>query len=93
MKTLLWIVVAVIIVGIGWYLVSQQGLPTPAPATQTAPTSETTAPQGGPSLTQGSSNAELTTDLSTIDSQVSGAQSDSAAVNQGLNDQPVAQTE
>ena len=50
------------------------------------------APQNGISVS-GSSDAALSADLMTIDSQVQAAQSDSAAADSSFNDKPVQQTE
>ena len=102
-KTILWIIVAIVVIGAIWWWVSMSQTataPTTGQANQPAaniPTtninstaSSTTTP--GVSATD-SSNAALQTDLSNIDTQMNGFSSDNTNVNNGLNDQPVQQSQ
>lgn len=92
-------VVAVIVVllalGAGvYYWMSSKQQPAPAPQQQTAAapsTGQASAPSNA-GLTPGTSDAELRSDVSTVDRQMAGFSSDSASVNSGLNDQPVQQS-
>ena len=94
LKITLWVIVAIVVIGgIWWYVSWQQTAQAPAP------TSSNTQQQGavggnvpGPAgLSAGNSNTALTQDLSSLDAQLNGLASDSASVDQGLNDQPIQQ--
>ena len=84
------LVIALVIGGFWWV---KRGSPktAPAPAAQTT----TTAPANntGSILTKESSNASLDQDLTIIDSQMKSLDTDSANVDQSLNDKPIPQTE
>jgi hypothetical protein len=90
-------VVAVIIIvgGIWWWNMSA---PQPQPAVvENTPSGGTVAngnnpTQGGAILASGNSDTALDQNLAQVDAQLSALSSDSASVDQGLNDQPVAQT-
>lgn len=96
----LWIVViALLVVGISWWMVGQSGItnapvagvsasPTPTPSV--SPSATTTPAQTTLSAT-GSSNADLNADLSQIDGQMNAMNSDNASITQGMNDEPVEQ--
>ena len=94
----IWIVVAVAVVlvlgGVWWYGQSGSGYNAPvSDQSQSGGDNQAAAPSGNPSASlQGSSDASIDGDLSTYDSQMKGLTSDSASVDQSLNDQPVAQS-
>jgi hypothetical protein len=100
-KIVTWVIVAVVVIGGGvlWWMHTNQTSMAPT-ATTTAPTptqaqttpQTQTPPSNGISMTD-NSDAALQTDLSNIDSQMNGFSSDNASINQGLNDQPVAQSQ
>ncbi len=89
-KVIFWIIAIIVVVGlIWWYSQWQAGSPaapeqSPYSATSTSGTSSSVLPQGN-------SNTALDQSLQTIDSQLSGLSSDSASIDQGLNDQPIVQ--
>lgn len=103
-KTTQWTIVAIVAVvilgGVWWY--SSQGGPATSPATVqvtspanqgAAPTSQV-KPSTGPSNTVSASNnsdVTLNQDLSTVDSQMNGLNSDEVNVGQSLSDQPIPQ--
>ncbi len=69
--------------------------PTPQPLPVTTPQAGGTeqSAANAPSVTSGTTNADLENDLNTFDSQMKSLNSDSANIDQGLNDQPVPQAE
>ena len=93
-KIVLWVVVLIIvIVVIAWFVISQGTSAPTAPTAQNAPATNG-APSASGSLSTSpadTSNAALNQDLTSINSELNGLASDSANVNQGLNDQPVTQ--
>jgi hypothetical protein len=102
-KTVLWVVAAVVVIGgIWWWIASGQTAvsPTSYPTGQAQSQSSTTptataqpaAPSNAISATD-NSNAGLQANLSNIDTQMNGFSSDNASVNQGMNDQPVQQSQ
>lgn len=101
-KTILWIIVAVVVIigAVWWWWMSMSQTAT-APTTSQANQPSIDAgnnPPMAPTSTNGisatdDSNAGLQTDLSNIDSQMNGFSSDNASVTQGLNDQPVQQSQ
>lgn len=96
MKITIAIIVAVLVIGGIWWFVStnmanQQGAAGNA-NTMTGGNAIATTTTSAPALTSGTSNADLNQDLSQIDGQLNGLASDSASVDQGLNDQPVSQS-
>ena len=103
-KIVLWVIVVIVVIGgIVWFVMGQnsaapagQGYSAPTsqnnPASPTSPTSATGNTSGGLSTAPAdNSNAALSQDLASIDAQMTGLTSDSASIDQGLNDQPVAQ--
>lgn len=98
-KVIVWIIVVILVVLGLWYWWDQSQSQTPSTAQtsaviQASSTSAAGTLQSGSSaISSGSSNADLNTDLNTIDTQTSGANSDSASVDQSFNDQPVQQTQ
>jgi cytoskeletal protein RodZ len=106
-KTVVWIIVAVVIVGGGiWWWMSMSPTATaptytnptsaanPTQAPTTAPTSTPTTPPPANDVTaSGNSNAALESDLSNTDSQMNGFSSDNTNINNGMNDQPVQQSQ
>ncbi len=104
----MWIIVAVVVVVIAggawwWSGMSQsqnpsQGLgqtntPVPAPVAETNPTSTTNPTTAAAPLPSGNSDQAISQELNMADAQLNGFTSDSANINQGLNDQPVQQSQ
>lgn len=94
MKTALWIAIAVIVIGGGiwWWSMSQTGgnqaaLNSPAQTTQTAGTPS----QTNSGIVSGNSDQNIAQEMGNLNVQMNGLNSDSASVDQGLNDQPVQQ--
>jgi hypothetical protein len=95
----MWVIVAiVVVVAIVWFVMMQngatpsgQGSSVPAQNVQTSPTGQSNIPSGLTTAAKDDSNAALNQDLNSIDSQLNGLSSDSANIDQGLNDQPVSQ--
>ena len=98
--------VIVVAGGVWWFVSGMQGATAPSgtsnpPAAAPAPAAPSPSPAasaggsnngGGTSVsTQSNTNASLTQDLNSFDSQVAGMNSDSASIDQGLNDTPVPQ--
>lgn len=83
--------VVLAVLGAGAYYWYTDMRSAPATMTETATTTPATAAAPDTGLTAGNSDGELSQDAATIDSQISGFSSDNAAVNSGLNDQPVQQ--
>jgi hypothetical protein len=100
-KMVMWLLIVLIVVaGIVWFAMGNKNAIAPsAPGysgTPASPATETTAPstaQALPTPPTDDSNAAITQDLTVINSQVSGLATDSASIDQGLNDQPVTQGE
>ena len=95
-KTIVWIVVVVVVVGGGIWLWSMSQAPAAYPVAQTTGTAPTTgAAPSGNTAPQPPSNSDqaINQSLNSIDVQMNGLASDSASVNQGLNDQPVTQSQ
>jgi flagellar basal body-associated protein FliL len=106
-KIVLWVIIVVIVVVAAvWFFMSPkgsapngQGVPAPtsqnvpvAPVVQNTPTAPTPAPQGAlQTAPTDDSNSALNQDLATINDQLNGLASDTASIDQGLNDQPVTQ--
>jgi hypothetical protein len=89
-------VIIVIIAVIVWFLMAGKNpvsvQPTSsAPAPQNAPAPASTSSEGLSTSPTDTSNAALNQDLTSIDAQLNGLASDSANIDQGLNDQPVSQ--
>ncbi len=90
-KTALWITIVVVVVLIGagvwwWSMAQNQNNASPA---------VTTAQQAGSNGSQpvGNSDADISQEMSNVNAQMNGMSSDSASINQGLNDQPVQQSQ
>ena len=94
---MLWVVVIVVVAGgiWWWYAASNPSTSSPAMTENTPVGTSTTAGNAGSgsstALASGNSDTSLNSNLSQIDGQMSGFNSDSASMNQGLNDQPVQQ--
>ncbi len=85
-KFIVWIVIAaIVVVGIILIINSNQSN---QPAGTSAGISGNVSGQTSPTDT---SDAALNQDLSSLDNQLNGLSSDSASINQSLNDQPVTQ--
>ena len=99
-KITLWVVIIlVVVVGGVWWWVASQGAGTNggvAPSTGTAavvnPSSASSTASASSSLPQGNSNQAINQEMTNINAQMNGLSSDTASVNQSLNDQPVPQT-
>src|ERR1035437_4246475 len=91
---LVFLVVVLIVLGI-WYLVAGKNQPAPSqnPATaQTVVTTTQTQSTPADGISQsGSSDASFSVDLNSIDSQLQTVDTNSASVDQSLNDKAVAQ--
>jgi len=88
-KIILWIVIALLVLGGIYYWYSKGATQTPSTTTadQTTSANSTT---GVVTLPSGSdtSDAALTQDFTAVDSQSSGMAADSAAIDAGMNDKP-----
>ncbi len=96
-KVIVWIIVIVIVVvAIVWFSARKSSAPS-APSGAVAPTSTSAAGGAvtGPGALQTSptdnSNAALNQDLTSVANQMNGLASDTASIDQGLNDQPITQ--
>jgi hypothetical protein len=94
LKAVLWILVAIVVIGGAyyWYESTHPSVAPVAVGSQTSTSTQASVP-AGPTLASGSdtSDAALQQDLSGMDSQMSVMNSDTAAIDQGLNDTPVSQ--
>lgn len=90
-KWVVWIVVIILIVGLGyWFFVNQAQAPqTGTQGQNPGGTSQTS--DALPTASNDTSNTALDQDTAAIDAQLSGLSSDSASVDSSLNDQPVPQ--
>ena len=89
-KIITWLVVAVVVVGGGiWLWMSGQNNGAYSPSYQAPAT--TTSQTSNNNQNTSASNADLNSNLAQIDGQMSAMSSDSASINQGINDQPVQQ--
>jgi cytoskeletal protein RodZ len=95
---LIFLVVVLLLIGI-WYLVAGKSQPAPAQnpvVTQSqteAGQAPTTSAAGSSVSARDNSDASLSADLTSIDAQLKVVDTNSASVDQSLNDKPVAQTE
>ena len=101
---LVFLVVVLVVIGV-WYFVAgnKQSAPTQSAAVaqsqtgaQNATTTSAGQAQNSPATSvanSGNSDTSFSQDLSAIDSQLKIVDGNSAAVDQGLNDKPVTQTE
>lgn len=90
-KIVLWVVIAVIVAAvIVWFVVPRNST---APGVQNVPVAGApgNAPSGLTTAPTDTSDAALNQDLANIDAQLNGLASDSASIDQGLNDQPIPQ--
>lgn len=78
------VVILVVFGGMYWWLMGDGG--------SYSQTSNTYS-NGQPALSSGNSDADLSQDLAAIDGQISAFSSDSASIDQSMNDQPVAQSQ
>ncbi len=95
-KTVVWIIVAIVVIGglIWWFGKPAPSAPTAATGTPQNQAQSPTANSGNPAVSAtDNSNAAIDSNLSNIDTQMKGFASDNASVNQGMNDQPVAQSQ
>jgi hypothetical protein len=100
----MWLlIVLIVVVGIMWFVMRNKNVVPGVPGysgTTAAPVAAGTVPTIAPPTSSAlptpptdDSNAALNQDLVSIDSQLNGLASDSASIDQGLNDQPVTQGE
>lgn len=98
-QIVLWIVVAVIVIGgIWWWVASRNHASTVAPAMNSVPTASTTSMAGASttastSYPQGDSDQSINEDMTNLNTQLNGLNSDNASITQSMNDQPVQQAE
>jgi len=98
-KIILWIVVALIVIGgIWWLIASQNGTPSTSNSYTNAPTTNTSSTTGtstasSTSYPQGNSDQSINQDMTSLNVQMNGLSSDNASVTQSMNDQPVQQAE
>ncbi len=96
-QIVLWVVVAILVVGgFVWWAGSQA--PSGSPAAETSNGTQTTPTANQKSaanslVSNGTSDTALNGDLANIDGQMNSFNSDSASIDQGLNDQPVQQSQ
>ncbi|HUZ93121.1 MAG TPA: hypothetical protein VNG29_03960 [Candidatus Paceibacterota bacterium] len=89
-KIALWVVVAAVLaLGAWWYAAMPQNGNYNG---NTVPPSSANGVQGGNVSAQGNTDAALNQNLSAMSSQMNGFSSDSASMDQGLNDQPIQQS-
>lgn len=92
LKTVLWVLVAVVVIGgiYYWYQNGRQPLPTEEAPVQTATTTES---MGIPTLPSGTdtSDAALEQDLASIGAEVTAMDADATSIDQSLNDKPISQ--
>ena len=99
-QTILWVVIAVIVIGGVWWWVSM-GTQNPSASSGTQsnaaqngqPSVATNNTTGGTSAISATdtSDATLNQDLATLDGEMNQLSSDSASIDQGLNDQQITQ--
>ena len=92
-KTILWIVVILVVVGGGiWWWMASHGMGSINGAGTSPVTVNNANPSASSSLPQGDSNQAISQEMTDINAQMNGLSSDTASVNQSMNDQPVQQT-
>ena len=79
------LVVVVIGVGIVWYMRHSASAPGGQNGVSDQPTQGQQSAAAKASLSQGSSDADLSQDTSTIDTQMNGLNSDNTSIDQGMN--------
>ena len=84
-KITLGVVVVVLIAGAIWWASSMSNGYSPAPASPSASTNPTNVSDSA------SNNQSLSQEMTSVDTQLNGLSSDSAKIDQSLNDQPVSQ--
>lgn len=89
-KTLLWIGVVIVAIGVIWWLTASKGV---EPVEEHTPVATSTAAATGSTASPASdtSDAALNADIGAMGTQMDGFSSDSASINSGINDQPVSQ--
>lgn len=87
-KIILWIVIAILVLGGIYYWYTKGGAQTPSTSTPTASQSDSNT-TGAVTLPSGAdtSDAALSQDLNAIDGQSAVMASDSSAIDAGMNDQ------
>lgn len=94
-KIILWVVIAVVVIGgIWWWAAGQAGAPSVSSgnnaSTTTTSTASTTASSSYP---QGNSNQSINQDMTNLNTQLNGLNSDNASVTQSMNDQAIPQVQ
>ena len=91
LKTVLWILVAIVVIGGAYYW--YQSRPAALPAEQQQANAGSQAAPTGPSLASGTdtSDAALQQDVVGMDAQMSTMSADTAAIDAGLNDTQIPQ--
>ncbi len=94
-KIILWVVVAAVVIGgIWWWVASQSSVAAPAVTNENGSlpnsTQTTTATTSYP---QGDSDQSIDQDMTSLDAQMNGLNSDNASITQSMNDQPVQQAQ
>ncbi len=100
-KIVIWLIIVIIVIaGVLWFVT--RGIAPSAPGTSGTSTTPNSLSVGSiapptssalPTPATDVSNAALNEDLTSIDNQLNGLASDSASIDQGLNDQPISQGE
>ena len=91
-KIILWLVVAIIVVGGIWYFT--KGGSAPAPVTDNTTATTTVADQGTAATilsTKDNTDASISTDLEMVDGQLNALNTDSATVDKDLSDKQIPQ--
>jgi len=93
---ILWVVIAVIVIGGIWWWIAASQSGTPAATSNsygnTTPTTGASTTASSP-YPQGDSDQSINQDMTSLNAQVNGLNSDNANVTQSMNDQPVQQAE
>jgi len=89
-KTIVWIIVAVVVIGGGvwWWTAAHPAANSNGQALGTA---EQSSAASATPLPQGDSDQAITQEMTDINAQMNGLGSDTASVDQSMNDQPVPQ--
>jgi len=91
-KMILWIVIAIIVIGGIWWWIADRGNVATAPSNGTSgeintTSTENTSTTASTSYPQGDSDQSINQDVTNLNAQLSGLNSDNASVTQSMNDQ------
>src|SRR5947209_1494293 len=93
-KITLGIILAILVVGVVmWWAGFMGGSNGSYPAPVASTGSQSSATQTNVAGSSGSGNQSISQEMASVDTQLSGLSSDSASIDQGLNDQPVPQAQ